>query len=58
MSETQGEPTESTVSDAERAAGQSSVAGSEDEYAQGETTDPEGADREAPAGEDYAGSGF
>jgi hypothetical protein len=30
----------------------------EDEYAEGETTDPEGAHRDAPAGEDYAGSGF
>ena len=30
----------------------------EDEYAEGRTNDPEGADRDAPAGEDYAGSGF
>jgi hypothetical protein len=30
----------------------------EQEYAQGQTNDPEGAHREAPAGEDYAGSGF
>jgi hypothetical protein len=30
----------------------------EDEYAQGGTNDPEGADRDVPAGEDYAGSGF
>ena len=30
----------------------------EDEYAQGQTNDPEGAHRDAPAGEDYAGSGF
>lgn len=30
----------------------------EDEYAEGRTSDPEGADRDAPAGEDYAGSGF
>jgi hypothetical protein len=30
----------------------------EDEYAEGRTTDPEGAERDAPAGEDYAGSGF
>ena len=35
---------------------QSSVV--EDEYAEGRTNDPEGADRQAPAGEDYAGSGF
>ena len=30
----------------------------EDEYAEGETNDPDGAHRDAPAGEDYAGSGF
>lgn len=30
----------------------------EDEYAEGRTNDPEGAHRDAPAGEDYAGSGF
>lgn len=30
----------------------------EDEYAEGETSDPGGAHRDAPAGEDYAGSGF
>lgn len=28
------------------------------EYAQGQTADPAGAEREEPAGEDYAGSGF
>lgn len=27
-------------------------------YAQGQTSDPDGAHREEPAGEDYAGSGF
>ena len=30
----------------------------EDEYAEGRTNDPDGAHRDAPAGEDYAGSGF
>jgi hypothetical protein len=30
----------------------------ESEYALGETSDPDGASREEPAGEDYAGSGF
>ncbi|HZA05608.1 MAG TPA: hypothetical protein VE617_13670 [Propionibacteriaceae bacterium] len=30
----------------------------EDEYAEGRTNEPDGADRDAPAGEDYAGSGF
>jgi hypothetical protein len=30
----------------------------EDEYAQGRTSDSGGADRDVPAGEDYAGSGF
>ena len=30
----------------------------EDEYAEGRTNDPEGAERDVPAGEDYAGSGF
>ena len=30
----------------------------EDEYAEGGTNDPAGADRDVPAGEDYAGSGF
>lgn len=30
----------------------------EDEYAEGRTSDPDGAQRDAPAGEDYAGSGF
>ena len=30
----------------------------EDEYAEGRTTEPGGAERDAPAGEDYAGSGF
>ena len=30
----------------------------EDEYAEGRTNEPEGADRDTPAGEDYAGSGF
>ena len=30
----------------------------EDEYAEDRTSDPTGADRDAPAGEDYAGSGF
>lgn len=30
----------------------------EEEYAQGGTNDAEGAHRDAPAGEDYAGSGF
>ncbi len=31
---------------------------SEEEYALGRTSDPDGAEREEPAGEDYAGSGF
>ena len=30
----------------------------ESEYAEGQTADPGGAERDAPAGEDYAGSGF
>jgi hypothetical protein len=30
----------------------------EDDYAEGVSNDPEGAHRDAPAGEDYAGSGF
>lgn len=30
----------------------------EDESAEGGTNDPAGADRDVPAGEDYAGSGF
>jgi len=30
----------------------------EDEYAEGRTNDSEGAHRDVPAGEDYAGSGF
>ena len=30
----------------------------EDGYAEGSTNDPDGAHRPAPAGEDYAGSGF
>ncbi|WP_375430665.1 hypothetical protein [uncultured Friedmanniella sp.] len=30
----------------------------EDEYAEGDTNAPDGAQRDAPAGEDYAGSGF
>ena len=30
----------------------------EEEYAEGRTNDDGGAHREAPAGEDYAGSGF
>jgi hypothetical protein len=30
----------------------------EDDYAEGRTNEPGGADRDAPAGEDYAGSGF
>lgn len=30
----------------------------EDEFAEGRTNDPGGAERDAPAGEDYAGSGF
>lgn len=30
----------------------------EDEYAEGRTKEPDGADRDAPAGEDYAGSGY
>ena len=30
----------------------------EDEYAEGRTNDPDGAHRDEPAGEDYAGSGF
>jgi hypothetical protein len=30
----------------------------EDEFAQGQTSDPEGANRDVPAGEDYAGSGL
>ena len=30
----------------------------DDEYALGRTSDPDGARRDAPAGEDYAGSGF
>jgi len=29
-----------------------------DGYAEGQTNDPEGAEREEPAGQDYAGSGF
>lgn len=32
--------------------------GNEEGYAQGRTSDPDGAEREEPAGEDYAGSGF
>lgn len=31
---------------------------SEEDYALGGTSDPDGAEREEPAGEDYAGSGF
>ena len=31
---------------------------SEEDYALGSTSDPDGAEREEPAGEDYAGSGF
>ena len=31
---------------------------SEKDYALGRTSDPDGAEREEPAGEDYAGSGF
>ncbi len=31
---------------------------SEEDYALGRTSDPDGAEREEPAGEDYAGSGF
>ncbi len=56
------------VDDAELAAqpapplpgGDSEVPGNvvEEEYAQGSTTDPDGADRDVPAGGDYAGSGF
>lgn len=30
----------------------------EEDYALGETSEPNGAEREEPAGEDYAGSGF
>ena len=30
----------------------------DNEYALGRTSDPEGAHRDEPAGEDYAGSGF
>lgn len=30
----------------------------EDDYALGRTSEPDGAEREEPAGEDYAGSGF
>ena len=30
----------------------------ESDYAEGQTSDPDGAERDAPAGEDYAGSGF
>jgi hypothetical protein len=30
----------------------------EEDYALGRTSDPDGAEREEPAGEDYAGSGF
>lgn len=30
----------------------------EDDYAQGGTSEPGGASRDEPAGEDYAGSGF
>jgi len=30
----------------------------ESEYAEGQTSEPDGAERDAPAGEDYAGSGF
>jgi hypothetical protein len=30
----------------------------EDQYAEGRTSDPGGAHRDEPAGEDYAGSGF
>ena len=29
-----------------------------DEFAEGRTSDPGGAQRDVPAGEDYAGSGF
>lgn len=35
-----------------------SEAVTEDEYAEGRTNDAGGAHRDAPAGEDYAGSGF
>ncbi|WP_375424938.1 hypothetical protein [uncultured Friedmanniella sp.] len=35
-----------------------SEAVAEDEYAEGTTNDPDGAHRDEPAGEDYAGSGF
>ena len=30
----------------------------EDDYAKGRTSDPDGAQQDVPAGEDYAGSGF
>lgn len=30
----------------------------EDEFAEGTTSDPDGAERNSSAGEDYAGSGF
>ena len=30
----------------------------EDDYAEGRTSDPDGAQQDVPAGEDYAGSGF
>jgi len=30
----------------------------EEEYGEGKTSDSQGAERDAPAGEDYAGSGF
>jgi hypothetical protein len=43
----------------EQAAGGSGVgAVNEEDYALGRTSDPDGAEREEPAGEDYAGSGF
>jgi hypothetical protein len=42
----------------EAAGGSGDGAVNEDDYALGRTSDPDGAEREEPAGEDYAGSGF
>jgi hypothetical protein len=61
MTDPRQEPDDETVAetaDENEAAGETDDAVAEQEYAQGQTADPDGAERDVPAGEDYAGSGF
>ena len=59
MTEPDSTPNADDATETEAASDHSAEAGDvAEDYSLGSTNDPEGADRDVPAGEDYAGSGF